>query len=125
MHGKIFAMVRVAAVVLALVFFLTLPVEEATGGTKPAEPESAGEATGGTKPAEPESAGETTGLEGEFSPESHYGSCTLCYTCGRYWPYRRATYFVPGGRAIWELGSRCATPSTYRHDSSPYLCCNN
>jgi hypothetical protein len=110
MHRKTFAMVRVAAVVLALVFSLALPIEAATG-----EPGS----------EKPEGADPTLSLEEELSPETHYGACTLCYTCGRSWPYRRATFSVPGGRAIWELGSGCATPSAYLHDSSPYLCCNN
>jgi hypothetical protein len=110
MHRKTCHMISIAAVVLALVFSLALSVEAATDGTSREKPEDPGA---------------PLNSEEEVSPESHLGSCTLCYTCGRFWPYLRKTYSVPGGRAIWELGSGCSTPSAYRHDSAPYLCCNN
>jgi hypothetical protein len=65
MHGKTFAMVSVAAVVLALVFSLALPIE-ATSDEVPALQLE----------------------ENAVEPETHLGfpSCLLCLTCGGYWP---------------------------------------
>jgi hypothetical protein len=115
MHGKTFAMVSVAAVVLALVFSLALPIEAATSAYKPGNPKE-------------ENAVEAQLHLGPGSPQ-----CLLCFTCGRSWPVFKFSLNQLSSVATYELGPLCApdpfAPALdnrpfWQHDSAPQYCCN-
>src|SRR5262245_34734700 len=113
MHKQTVYLGSVAAVVLALVLSLAVPVEAATSAQELGAAEVAGQALSGEVPAVL-----------QVAPATHGGICLLCYSCGSFWPHVRGFVYPPAGSATWELASGCGGSFDLRHDSRPNFCCS-